>query len=281
MDFFKYSAIALEYINSDTLYVPLIVGTLCFLLVFIFEAVGMFIIAGREGYKNRWMAFIPFFNTYYIGVCAQKNRLFKNVSTTTFSMIAAIVEAVLFVGFLVDYIACFQLILGNCLNPIVVSDEIVGYQLINITSENAWAAWCYECLYDYILSWLQLVFIALQVFVFSAFFQTYASRKYLIFTIMSVLFPICGILIYILRNNRGMNYRDFMRMEQERQYRMYYQYSNPNNNDPYANGNNRPYSGYQNTPYNPPESRPSPEDPFSEYGGKGGNSGNGGDPFEN
>ena len=67
--------------------------------MFAFQAVGLFIISGREGYKHRWMSFVPFFNTYYIGVCGQKNRAFKSVDTRIFSLIAAILEVILVVGF--------------------------------------------------------------------------------------------------------------------------------------------------------------------------------------
>lgn len=49
MDFFEYAQIAFQFVNADTWYVPFVVGTLCFLMVFIFQAVGLFVIAGREG----------------------------------------------------------------------------------------------------------------------------------------------------------------------------------------------------------------------------------------
>ena len=113
MDFFEYASVAQIFVNSDTWYVPLIVGGLCFLTVFVFQAVGLFIIAGREGYKNRWMAFVPFLNTYYIGVCGQKNRTFKSVDTKIFALIAAILEVLLVVGYVLNYVARFLLISYN------------------------------------------------------------------------------------------------------------------------------------------------------------------------
>ena len=93
MDFFEYATIALQFVNSKTLYVPLIVGALCFLTVFVFQAIGLYTIAAREGLKNKWMAFVPFLNTYYIGVCGQKNRAFASVNTKTLSLAASILEA--------------------------------------------------------------------------------------------------------------------------------------------------------------------------------------------
>lgn len=277
MDFFEYANIALQFVNGDTLWVPFLVGGLCFAVVFVFEGVALYTIAKREGYKHRWCAFIPFFNTYYIGVCAQKNKCF-NMKAKTISTVAASLEVLLAVGFILYYTAVFLVMdyykpSGDTfVNPVTGLPEEV-YALQGVPAELAWAGWCFTYLSDYILVWVNLVFLFFQVMLLSAFFQTYASRRYFLFTLTSVLFPIQGILFFVVRNNKGMNYRDFLRGEQERQYRMYQQYARQNfENDPY-NGN--PYS---RNPYNtPPEGgnpenrggdgRTAPEDPFSEFGG--------------
>lgn len=293
MDFFEYASVAQIFVNSDTWYVPLIVGGLCFLTVFVFQAVGLFIISGREGYKNRWMAFIPFFNTYYIGVCGQKNRTFKTVDTKIFSLIAAILEVLLVVGYVLNYVARFLLISYNLIEYV---ESTNGYGLMWQTEvlssgireypELFWAGWCFEFLDKFILSFMELAFLVMQVFTLSAFFQTFAARRYMLFTITSLLFPVQGILIFILRNNSGMNYREFVRREQERQYRMYQQYrqqqsfdQNPYNQNPYSRN---PYEGEygengSNTENGNPQRKDTPDDPFSEFGSD--NSGN--DPFEN
>lgn len=293
MDFFEYAGVAQIFVNSDTWYVPLIVGGLCFLTVFVFQAVGLFIISGREGYKNRWMAFIPFFNTYYIGVCGQKNRTFKTVDTKIFSLIAAILEVLLVVGYVLNYVARFLLISYNLIEYV---ESTNGYGLMWQTEvlsssireypELFWAGWCFEFLDKFILSFMELAFLVMQVFTLSAFFQTFAARRYMLFTITSILFPVQGILIFILRNNSGMNYREFVRREQERQYRMYQQYrqqqsfdQNPYNQNPYSRN---PYEGEygdsnSNAENGNSQRKDTPEDPFSEFG----NGNNGNDPFEN
>ncbi|MDE7082226.1 MAG: hypothetical protein K2O89_00795 [Clostridia bacterium] len=290
MDFFKYANVAQIFVNTDTWYVPFIVGGLCFLIVFAFQSVGLFIISGREGYKNRWMSFIPFLNTYYIGVCGQKNRVFKSVDTKIFSLIAAIVEVLLVVGCVVSYVARFQL---NAHDLIITDYSTNGYGLrfpietlsssIKNYPELLWAAWCFEFLDTFILSVLELAFLVLQVFNLSAFFQTFSAKRYMLFTITSILFPVQGILIFILRNNRGMNYREYVRKEQERQYKMYQQYrqqqnfdQNPYNQNPYSRN---PYEGeYGGVNANGSSaSSGTPDDPFSEFGG----SNNDNDPFKN
>ena len=293
MDFFEYATIADNFVNTDTWYVPYIVGGICFLIVFVFQAVGLFIIAGREGYKNRWMAFVPFLNTYYIGVCGQKNRTFKSVDTKIFALVAAILEVLLVVGYIVNEIAFRYLNTADLLKPI---EDTAGYGFWSSTVEKLdrqalltkhpellWAGWCFDFL-DIILSSFSLAFLVMQVFTLSAFFQTYASRRYMLFTITSILFPVQGILIFILRNNAGMNYREYMRKEQERQYRMYQQYRqqqhfdrNPYNQNPYSRNPYEDYGGNSesNGSVNNQSSGGTADDPFSEFGG------NNNEPFEN
>ena len=114
------------------------------------------------------------------------------------------------------------------------------------------------------------------------FFQTYACRRYVLFAITSVLFPIMGILFFIVRNNKAINYKEFLAAEQARQYQQYQQYRQQNYNNPYnQNYNQNPYN---RNPYNnPPQNSGSGTDPFDEFGGNSGNnSGNTpqNDPFD-
>lgn len=284
MDFFEYSSFAAEFLAKEQHWLSYVIGGLCFAIIFIFQAIALYTIAGHEGYKNRWFAFIPFLNTYYIGVCAQKNRCFKTVDTKLIAMIAAILEGVLFVGFVIYEV-------GYCLalpfTEVIETTELFGktieiWGLRAIPEHLAWAGWCYNYFYAYVLRWFKLVYIFFEVVILVAFFQTFASRRYLLFTITSILFPIQGILFFVVRNNRGMSYRDFLRAEQERQYKMYSQYRQQYNRNPYdRNYGQNPYNQnpYNQNPYsNGPAQNGGNEqadDPFSEYG-----KGNPDDPFD-
>ncbi len=279
MDFFEYASLAENFIAEEQRWISYIIGGLCFAIIFIFQAVALYTISGREGYKNRWFSFIPFLNTYYIGVCAQKNRCFKTVDTKLIALITAAVEAVLFVGFVVYEVGCN---LAMPFAEVIERNEIYGItveikEVRSIPENLAWAGWCYNYLYEYILRWVELVYLFLEVIVLVAFFQTYASRRYLLFTITSVFFPIQGILFFVVRNNRGMNYREFLRAEQERQYKMYSQYRQQYNQNPYDR--NYGQNPYNNNPYSKPDDNGgshSDNGPFDEYG----NGGKPDDPFD-
>ena len=277
MDFFEYASVSATFVNK--LWVQLLVGGICFAIVFGFEAVALFIIARREGYKNKWMAFIPFLNTYYIGVCAQKNK-FHNIDAKTIGLVTAVFEFLLFVFYVLYYVACY--LVRNYEVATETTTTILGmnyttteYTLENVPDNLLWAAWMYNYMYRYILRFVDLLFLLCEVCLLITFFQTYACRRYVLFTITSILFPIQGILFFVVRNNKGLNYKEFVRGEQARIYRMYQQQQQQNfNQNPY---NQNPYS---RTPYdNAPNygSGSAPEDPFGDLGGNsntGGNSGN-------
>lgn len=291
MDFFEYASladtIAETFGVSSPLWVSMTVGGLCFLIIYIFQSVGLYTIASRAGLNHKWMAFIPFFSTYYIGKCGDKNRFF-NVDTKKIALATAILELVLLVVFIISFIATYQ-----------VSDYLVDYTqesaYFNLTTtvwslpdnfpanhpELYWAWWCYNYL-DFILAPLQIIFLLGQIIILNCFFQTYAAKHYFIFTLTSIFFPVQGILIFAVRNNKGMKYSDYIRMVQERTYRQYRNQQNfnqnPYNQNPY---NQNTYSNDYNRPPYPGEEQQyqnnATEDPFSEFGSPKNKSG---DPFD-
>ena len=141
MDFFKYASVAEMFVNTDTWWVPFLVGGLCFAVVYVFQSVGLFIISGREGYKNRWMAFIPFVNTYYIGVCGQKNRVFRTVDTKILSLIAAVLEFLLVSGYVVYYVAQIELLNAGCIYEVA---QEPGYGSPDFCRKEIYAFYCHK-----------------------------------------------------------------------------------------------------------------------------------------
>lgn len=291
MDFFEYASVAAMFVN--TLWVQLLVGAVSFAIVFVFQAIALYTIARREGYKNKWMAFIPFANTYYIGVCAQKNK-FHNIDARTLGLITAVFEFLLFAFYILYYVACYLVIdyeiaTETTTTVMGISRTFTEYSLEGVPENLAWAAWMYNYMYRYILRFVDLLFLLCQICLLMTFFQTYSCRRYVLFTVTSVLFPIQGILFFVVRNNKALNYKEFLRSEQARVYRMYQQQQQQNfNRNPYSRNpyNQNPYTDSLNndsTEYG----GSAPEDPFGDLGGSGGSGGNtdsrpddGGSPFD-
>lgn len=282
MDFFQYASIAdifMEFFLGVpvSLWVSMVIGGVCFLTVYVFQTIGLFTIAKHEGYKNKWMAFVPFFNTYYIGRCGAKNRFFR-VDTKKIAIATAVIEFVALGVYILSYVA------NHLVEPYLVEHTVETWfgsstQLDLPTGFNSmypnliWAGLCYKYL-DFLLAPLNIVQMLGMIVILNCFFQTYAARRYFLFTLTSVLFPVQGILIFAVRNNKGMSYADYVRSVQERIYRQYREQQNfnqnPYNQNPYSSDYNRPPYQDPPEPQQPPQSdsdkSSKPEDPFAEFG---------------
>ena len=284
MDFFEllnYADLFTPYGSSpfDSLWISLTIAGALFVILYVLEAIALWTISGREGYKHRWMSFIPFFNTYYIGVVSDKNR-FYNLPSKGVSLALAIIELLLVAGYILYYSIAGIVFAGGLYDVITQTSSItgqtivIGYQSSGVIS-GTWIGWIFDYLDIYILQWFNLVYLLLNVLVVISFFQTYACRRYVLMSLGAVIFPIKGILMFAVRNNTGMNYRDYVRGEQRRRYEMYQQYSNQNGGNPYGGYN--PYNGRPTAP--PSDGKPyegssapsgSDEDPFGGFGASDG-----------
>ena len=264
MAFFTITQVAETFITLEYWRLAFIYGAAGFLIVFAFQAIALYTIATRNGIGHRWMAFIPILSTYYIGICARKNRAL-GLDSKVVGTALAVLELVLCVGYIMHYVG-YHFAEQNNYTFIEEQPYFYGMVLREVkldqsiyASSLAWAGFCFEILGE-ILDWIKLVYLFLQVMILSAFFQTYSARRYFLFTIISILVPVQGILFFAVRNNKGMSYREYLMREQERQYRMYRQY---NQNNQYNQPNN--YNG--SSDYNGvPRQDIKNEDPFNEFG---------------
>lgn len=287
MEFFEIADIVerafIRDVNKHYLWLYLTIAACVFAVLYVFKVIALFTIARREGYKNKWMAFLPFFNTYYIGVVSERNSPFR-VKTKIVSLFAAILEAAVTALYILYYVAMFRIFGGGYAEPVsneiviggLTVEQITGYKPTFDSPANlSWAWWIYDNLQYYVVYWLQIAFIILNVFVLMSFFRTYAPSRAILFAILCILFPITGIMMFVVRGNAGVNYTEFIKEQQQRQYNMYRDYMrySGGQGDPRNSGGYDPYSGGRvNSP---------PEDPFDGLGASGGNSSRGdSDPFD-
>lgn len=270
MDFFEFTSIANIFVPASAdpftaLWITLVIGGVFFAVLFGLQAFAMWQISGREGFRHRWMCFVPFLNTYYLGVLSEKNPIY-NAPAKRFSLALAIIEAVCFGLFVFDY-ACAGMVYANGLYvKVSQTDMITGLEYISgYVSSNAiagtWLAWVFDYFSVYVLNWLNLVYVLMNVLVIISFFKTYAARYFFIYSLLSVIFPLKGLFIFLSRKNNSINYRNYVIGQQQARYKMYQQYNRQNGN-PYET----PFGG-RNRQGNPYDNRPSgtASDPFDEF----------------
>lgn len=299
MEFFEFASIAeAAFIFDDTkkyLWVCLVIAAALFAVTYVLESIALYTIAKREHYKYKFMAFVPVLNTYYMGVLSDKNNATFRTKPKYWALGAAIAEAVYVALCITYYVAVFKIFLGGYAKPTYVTsmigvttvERLGGYEAVNLPESLNWAWWVFANMQNYILYWVQLVYVVLNMFVLVAFFKTYSSPRYLLFSILSVLFPIKAIFMFAVRKNAGKNYMDYLREQQRRQYAMYQEYMR--NNGPYGtgagpnygqgygqnygqnygagNGTNNGGDNYYSAPQTPPD------DPFDGLGSSSGSYG--------
>jgi type II secretory pathway pseudopilin PulG len=234
------------------------------------------------------MAFVPFFSTYYIGVCAQVNKVY-GAKTQTIALIATIAEVICFAYYIFYYAVIFT-VRDNGFYIVESSLDVFGNTTYNYVADYTklnehgwgWMGWIYDN-GSILVSVFELIYFVFSLLIYISFFQTYSTRYYWIFAVTAAFFPISGILFFVVRNNRAKNYRAYIKAQQEQMYRMHQQYYNNQYNNPYNQNpyNQNPYNQnpYNQNPYNqnPNGNNNSAPDPFDGYGsGNNGNNGSNG-----
>lgn len=288
MEFFKYVDMAelIAQVGGDVnkayIWSYFVCGAAVFAVIYALQSVALYTIGKREGYAHRWMAFVPFLNLYYMGVVSQKNRVFR-LNTKQVGIALAVLDAVLFVLKILYYVAMFLIFNGGYVNAVKEPslyysgiELITGYeQTANFPVSLNWAWWIFSKLDYYILSWISLVYVIFNVFLTISFFRTYASGRYILFSLLSIFLPIRGILMFAVRNNRGKGYADYIREQQQRRYAMYQEYMR---NNPPPTGGGSYYGNNYGNDYNQggqSSSQSKPADPFDGLGENGSQNGGG------
>ncbi len=132
---------------------------------------------------------------------------------------------------------------------------------------------------DFIVSIAQLAYTIMLFILLMGLYKKYYARGYLLISWLALLVPASRyVAVFVLRNNKAIDYDAYMRAKREEFMRRQQQnpYGNPYNRGPYNQG---PYSQnpYGGNPYNQPpdgygqNNNPSggqksaPDDPFSEF----------------
>lgn len=264
-----------SFVYKEYYWLYIAIGAVCFLVFYALQAVALYKIAVNNGYEKRWMAFVPVLNTYYVGVLSQKNRVYS-IKSKTMGIIASAVEGAYVLLSILSVVATFVLFNGGYAKPVFETqtyggtyfEVLAGYEFTNLPASLGWTVGIYNIVGYYMLGIVELAVIVTQVLLYISFFQTYIPNHYFLYTLLTVLFPVRGLMMFLVRNNSAVSYRDYLAELQRRRYARYQEYMRGNN----------PYAGGQNDPYNRGGS--AEEDPFSEYGGSPANDGKDDDPFD-
>jgi hypothetical protein len=222
------------------------------LCLFILQGFGLYAMASHRNFKRKWLAFCPFVNLLYmgrlVGTCYVFNQRMKRAGLYT--MIAQIVTTL----FLAINTACELYLYINHGLP------GVDQHWSNLSGFSGFVASVYE--FSGVFALIpELCYTLLVIVLTVGLYKKYAPRNYMILAILSFMFPIRFVIIFVLRHNDSIDYEAYMRARTEayiRQQQQYYGYGNP-----YARPYQPPYGG---TPTQNQNGANAGEDPFAEFG---------------
>lgn len=236
------------------------VGAGIWLILFILQGIGLYVMAKRRGIKKRALAFVPFANIWYMGKLAGECRVFgRKVKRVGLYAMLAQIALTLLIGL---YLAA-ELYLYMQGEPIYPETSHYPYWGFDGFAGKVEDFYKYG---DLFIAIFDLTYVILMIVLLNGLFKQYAPKKYMILSILFVfLSPARFVTVFCLRNKEPIDYEAYMRARREAYIRQRQQYYNRYGNGSYG-GN--PYGNpYQQNPYQnqPPKQ---PEDPFGEFGGK-------------
>ena len=247
-----------------TYYLFAALGTLgVYLILVVFGGIGLSKLAKKQGLKHRWMAFLPFLNTYYAGKLAGETQFFgqKMKRVGLYAMISEILYVALqlfvFVAVIISFFPQYRTL------------EIEDGVLSGVPNDDAMPAWIdpaitYGSLVAYLLWFFVIVFFCV---LYVSFFRKYYARGPILLAFLSAVLPFRGFTIFAVRNNAPVDYNDYIRRRTQA-----YMRGNGYNQPPYG-----PY-GHGNGGYGSggPQNGPDPFEgfggPTSDHGASGGSS---------
>lgn len=248
------------------LYLFLSIACGVWLVLFVLQGFGLFAMAKNAGLKKKWMAFVPFLNFWYAGKLAGTCNVFgrKMKRAGLYTMIAQILVTLVCAATTAIEILLFTKYESN----LIIGDSGIRWQ--SLSGGIAYAYNYYDRVSSYLIMITQLVYEVLLFILVMGLYKKYYVKGYLMLSWVTLFFPFTRfIIIFVLRNNKAVDYEAYMRARREAFARRQGQYGNPYGNPynpyspPYGNGQygQGPSQGSQ-SPYG---GERKPEDPFAEF----------------
>ncbi len=248
-------------ITAKTVILSSVLALLIWSALFVLQGVGVSTMAKNRGIGKRYLAFLPFVNLLYLGRLAGDCDFFGHkmkrpglyamiaqIAATLFYALLCSAEAVLFTKYAGNLTI-------NSTTGTIVWTGLTGFaEVIN----NFYYYWG-----DMICSITGLIYEILVFLIMISLLKKYYAKGYMMLSIVQLFFPMARyIIVFAVRNNKAIDYNEYMRAKYDAYMRRAYQNGNPYGAPPYGNPYGNPYG---TPPYGQNQGQAAPQDPFSEF----------------
>ncbi len=264
---------------SMKLYAIVLSAVGIYLILFILQGIGLYGMAEKQSASHKWQAFVPFANTFLIGRlagdCPFCGKKIKKIQIwLVVSEVLAFLTGASWLVF--EVLATFTDVFAEV--QYVTTEVIYGVEIQSIHFTNNGLE-VFNNIMPYFSQLFDLVFFVLFIIALVNLFRKYSARNGMSITMWCIIaeiffgVPIHGIFIFAMRNNKAVDYNEYVRRKQAEYIRQQQEYRNAHSNpyDYYArrDGNQNNSSSYNYDPYTGQplhRNKTSSEQPFSEFG---------------
>ncbi len=259
-------------ISTSLLWVIFAISSVLTVAFYLLRSFGLYAMAKKRGLAHAYLAFIPCAWIYTACKLVGKVKFFGS----TFEKLALILLIAfsvckvleLFYSFLSFYPLVDSFIKGKEIFYVISTDTKVSAEAFVPSGAVSLGSGFYGnadfvanrtllMVLFYFNNITSLVSLVITIFLYINLFRAYAPQHYILYSVLSIMFGIFGVLVFAIRNKVAVNYSDYLRQR----YNMWY-----------ANGN--PYGGNVNN-----GAPKTPQTPFEEFAEK--DEIDPGDPFAN
>lgn len=241
-----------EQLKSLTVSVFLSVGII-YLAFFVIKAVAVCLMAKKRGISYWWMGMIPFANFVVIGKLAGPVRVFR-MNVKNMGLVVAICFGVTYIGSAVYSVITFGDYFVKLWAGSLKWDEM--YEFSSVIGETLYVALGYV---QYVVDLISLFAYLSLVY---AFFAKYSPQHRILFGVLSLIQPLFGIFILVVRNNKAYaSVEEYYKERYAKQFGQTYDpfsnpystkenpYENKNSSDPFSDDDNSNSGGDNSSPF--------------------------------
>ncbi len=260
-----------ESISLKSILGMLAIALLVWLGFFILQGFGLFAMAKKKGLKKPFLAFVPFANLLLIDKLAGDCEIFghKMKRGGMYAMIALIAFFITSIALVVSEGILFTKY-ADCISFNRATGEIFW---VGLDSFGAAVYSFYNVWGNFLSSLFGLAYEILLFVLMISLLKRYTAKNYMVLSMLQLFVPISRyVIIFIIRNNKSVDYDEYKRARYEEYMRRNARYGNPYSN-PYGTRGQTPNGSTQNE--NPFEEFATPDqDPFEDINDYSSNSSN-------
>lgn len=240
----------------------LAISLLALLIFFVLQGFGLWTMAKRKGLKKAFFAFLPFANLLLIDKLAGDCEIFghKMKRGGVYAMIAQI--ALVITSFLLIFAEGILFTkYASSINYNSATGEIIW---VNLDAFGVSIYSFYKVWGSFLNSLFGLAYELLLFVLMISLLKRYSAKNYMILSTLQLFVPVARyVIIFVVRNNKAIDYDEYRRAKYEEYARRNASYGNPYGR-PYGNPYSNPYgtSRGQNTG----SSSQGEQNPFEEFG---------------